>query len=913
MKTYGTVSFGKKNWTINAEPHVLMRLRRIFARSSAKSGPIVMKHTEEVCRDIQWALERYPLEISDSDRLKLTASAKAYEERNEYFAKVVASGTERKFELAVPAREYQKVAADLALKMGGLLLGDMVGLGKEQPIDTKVLTPLGWKELGSLAVGDYVIGSNGEPTEVLGVYPQGIKPTYRVTFSDHSSVEAGDDHLWQVFYKRGSKYKSNLVLTTKQLRDRPTLVQEWLPNKSNKTKTKLNLAKTTLQVPFLLQPVEFSPLKEDLPIHPYVTGQLIANGYLANSTPQLTTKTEDWDQVKNLITEYIDIGFNREAPGCQQSNILDICPIIKDLNLKVLSQEKFIPEIYKLATPSERIDLLHGLMDADGTISETRNRVNYCTSSPQLAKDVQELVECLGGSSAVHAYDRTHENKGIDYQVKIRLPPSIKPFTLKRKADRYNIKSAREYPTRTVTYVEYTRDVDSMCIKVAAADHLYVTEHCILTHNTASAICTFTEPTTLPALVVCMTHLPDQWKREINRFAPNLSVHIGRKVTPDVPKDKHFDVYIISYSKLAGWADLMTGSVNSFIIDEGQELRRTGTAKYTAAAMIAAECKYKLILSATPIYNYGVEFFNVINIIRPDVLGTRAEFLHEWCTGFYHEDKARISDPKAFGTYVREQGIMLRRTRKDVGRELPALTQIEHFIECDEKALEAVQNSVTELAKFILSKQGNRLDRMQAGGRLDQQMRQATGISKASYAAEFIKMLASSGEKIVVYSYHHAVHDILADRLKEFKPVKYTGEESPKQKEDSKKAFCDGDSQILLMSINAGAGLDGLQFVSAIAVVVELSWSYGQIAQALGRLHRDGQESPVMAYFLLSDQGSDPIMLDVLGIKRGQLEFVIDPDITDIEEIAPVKDINKLAESILKQHGIEIPKPIEED
>ena len=115
------------------------------------------------------------------------------------------------------------------------------------------------------------------------------------------------------------------------------------------------------------------------------------------------------------------------------------------------------------------------------------------------------------------------------------------------------------------------------------------------------------------------------------------------------------------------------------------------------------------------------------------------------------------------------------------------------------------------------------------------------------------------------------------------------------------------------MSINAGAGLDGLQFVSSIAVVVELSWAYGQIAQALGRLHRDGQESPVMAYFLLSDQGSDPIMLDVLGIKRGQLEFVIDPDITDIEEIAPVKDINKLAESILKQHGIEIPKPIEED
>jgi len=437
--------------------------------------------------------------------------------------------------------------------------------------------------------------------------------------------------------------------------------------------------------------------------------------------------------------------------------------------------------------------------------------------------------------------------------------------------------------------------------------------------KTVSAICTLTEPSTLPALVVTLTHLPTQWEREIKRFAPNLRVHVAKKGTPDFPKDKEFDVYILSYSKLRGWADTLAGNVRSIIYDEVQELRHEGSGKYKAAETISDKCDYRLGLSGTPIYNFGGEFFNIISIIKPGALGARAEFLKEWCNNSYDPQKAKISDPKAFGTYLRENGIMLRRTPSDIGRELPALSQIEHYVDCDPKALESVRNSVTELAKFILSKQGDRFERMRAGGDLDWRLRQATGISKASYVAEFVKMIVESGEKVVVFAWHRAVYDILMDRLKQYNPVMYTGEESTVQKEKSKQAFCEGDAQVILMSLRAGAGLDGLQNVCKTVVFAELDWAAGVHEQATARVFRDGQPDPVMAYYLVSDEGSDPIISDVLGIKKGQLSGVIDPNLDLIEKLSDVtmNGVQRLAEEVLRQRGIDPesvkPKETEQD
>ena len=442
--------------------------------------------------------------------------------------------------------------------------------------------------------------------------------------------------------------------------------------------------------------------------------------------------------------------------------------------------------------------------------------------------------------------------------------------------------------------------------------------------KTVSSICPMVHPENLPVLVVTLTHLPTQWAAEIRRFAPSLKIHVLKTAKPYdlVPKRVRRsqqtlfstaeaeeaarlpDVIITSYSKLNGWAETLAGVIRYVVFDEGQELRRNESAKYAAAKFIAGRAHRRCALTATPIYNLGIEFFHVLNVIAPDALGTREEFIREWC-----KDEKSINDPKAFGEHLRREGLMIRRTRKDVGRELPPLSIIPQTVECDTAALARIKGSAVELARIILAQaQRSQSERFRASGEFDMLLRQSTGIAKAPYVAEFVRMLVESGQKVILYGWHRAVYDLWMTALKEFKPRLYTGTESTTQKEDAKNAFINGDCQILIVSLRSGAGLDGLQNVCWTVVFGELDWSSGVHKQCIGRADRDGQLNPVMAYFLISDEGSDPIVADMLGLKRQQLEGVINPDGDLVEELqAEQGGVRRLAESYLRQHGMSVP------
>lgn len=438
--------------------------------------------------------------------------------------------------------------------------------------------------------------------------------------------------------------------------------------------------------------------------------------------------------------------------------------------------------------------------------------------------------------------------------------------------------------------------------------------------KTLSAICTFTDPRTLPALVVTLTHLPRQWQNEIKKFAPNLTTHILRKGTPydlanfrakrsgQLSFDNRLpDVIITNYHKLTGWAETLSGLVKSVVYDEVQELRRRSTPqnpvqKYQAAQMISSSAQFRIGLSATPIYNYGAEMYSVLDCLFPGELGTLGEFSEEWCPG--HSE--RVANPKAFSGYLREAGMMLRRTRCDVGRELPEVSNIVHHVDADEDSLNRVSKGCAELARMILAAgEVNRGDKMRASEELSNALRQATGIAKAPYVAEFVRLLLESGEpKIVLYGWHRTVYTIWQDSLKEFKPVMYTGTESVAAKEAAKEAFVSGDSRLLMISLRSGAGLDGLQQVCRTVVFGELDWSPGVHQQCVGRIHRDGQKEPVAAYFLISEFGADPVICDVLGLKRQQSEAIINPDreLVEVLTVDPGK-IKRLAEHYLAQLG----------
>lgn len=388
-------------------------------------------------------------------------------------------------------------------------------------------------------------------------------------------------------------------------------------------------------------------------------------------------------------------------------------------------------------------------------------------------------------------------------------------------------------------------------------------------------------PDATPTLVVPPTHLPSRWMTELRESFPTLTFGVAKKGKPPanwMPEDLP-DVMIVPYSKLGGWAHHLVGHIRYVIFDEVQELRTgTDTVKGNAAGMLCDSAEYVMGLTATPVYNYGGEMWNIMNIIAKGHLGTREEFTREWGQSMAN-GKISVKDPAALGGYLREQGLMLRRVRKDVGKELPETITVPHVVESDPAALNAVRGDARELAKLILSKSAKWNERGQAARELDWKVREATGIAKAPYVAAFVQMLLESEEKVILAGWHRSVYDIWMDLLAEYKPVMYTGSESPAQKGESEKAFVEGDSRIMIMSLRSGAGVDGLQTVCNTAVFGELDWSPKVHDQLVGRVARDGMvgEAPV-AYYLYTEDGSDPVLMEANGIKRQQSEPMLNPD-----------------------------------
>lgn len=429
--------------------------------------------------------------------------------------------------------------------------------------------------------------------------------------------------------------------------------------------------------------------------------------------------------------------------------------------------------------------------------------------------------------------------------------------------------------------------------------------------KTFSLLLTLQAEDALPALVVTLTHLTQQWLDELRFAFPDLLGHIVVQTTPYDPATKRDmagrqpDVLIMNYAKIAGWAEYLSGVVRTVLFDEIQELRRHGTAKYDSAARIADGAVYRAGCTATPVYNYGGEIHNVVSILDRDILGTREEFITEWGAGD-SGDKLKVRDPEALGSYLRNQGILLRRTRAEVGKELPQTQRIVHAVETDPKILFKLTAGVIDLADTILQSD-NHKEVFRASGEIDIKMRHATGVAKARYVAEFVKMLLDSEEKVVLFGWHHDVYDIWREMLADYNPVFYTGNETNKVKQVSAERFIepnmhvevdeDGEvvyeapnenaSRVLIMSLRAGAGLNGIQNVCRVCVFGELDWSPGVHDQDIGRLRRDRLEDAgldyedieeTIAYFLISNEGSDPVLAEVNNLKRMQSEPMVNPD-----------------------------------
>ncbi|GLZ04289.1 hypothetical protein Acsp03_17550 [Actinomadura sp. NBRC 104412] len=335
--------------------------------------------------------------------------------------------------------------------------------GRSQPVFTKVLTPDGFRPIGDLRVGDLVIGSNGEPTPVIGVYPQGEKDIYRVGTQDGASVLASGDHLWAVRTRDDRRRgKPHRVLTTKDM------IGDLRAGHHHR-----------YELPLLSGPVAFPP--RDVPMDPYALGSSLGEG----SVP------ESGRPGRPAPDAVSGIGPERAAHG-RRTMVLErpVETVMAGLGLQGLApEETFVPEPYLHNTAEVRLAVLQGLLDANGRPGRRGGRtrkVQYTTVSPRLRDDVTFLVRSLGGivhQRAGTASGRSVPRRGDAHVLVIRLPEHIEPFRLQRKLDDYRAAGGGR-PTRFVHGIEPEGRAEAVCIQVAAADSLYVTEDFLLTHNT---------------------------------------------------------------------------------------------------------------------------------------------------------------------------------------------------------------------------------------------------------------------------------------------------------------------------------------------------------------------------------------------------------------------------------------------
>lgn len=382
-------------------------------------------------------------------------------------------------------------------------------------------------------------------------------------------------------------------------------------------------------------------------------------------------------------------------------------------------------------------------------------------------------------------------------------------------------------------------------------------------------------PGALPAAIVVQTNAPEQWREKIEEFS-HLRVHVIKGTVPYTLPTA--DAYIFKYSQLAGWVEIFEQSFFKFCcFDEIQELRHgVSTSKGSAAKILASHTDYQLGMSATPIFNFGIEMFNIIeHFIRPGALGLLHEFIREWCD----DDAKVVKDPNALGTYLMENHLLLRRIKKH-----PPVNKVIVEVPYDTTEVQKIEDLAKALALKTLH--GSFTESGQAAREFDIWMRQVTGVSKARHVAAYARIYAEQGIPIILAGWHREVYSIWLEELADLNPIMYTGSETPSQKGKAKAAFINGESKIFILSLRSGMGIDGLQKVCSTVLFGELDFSPQVHEQVIGRVDRDGsylgdlnkvEENPVQAVFLLTQYGSDPVITDLLGLKDSQSKGIMDP------------------------------------
>lgn len=344
---------------------------------------------------------------------------------------------------------------------------------KRQPLDAKVLTPSGFRLMGDLSVGGYVIGSDGNPTRINYISEIVDRPVYVVETEDGRKTECDIEHLWTV--RKMTNVKEKVVtVDTKYLIDSGLSYNHaphWLNGKRyNEYKFAIDTVK----------PVNLE--KKDLPLDPYLLGVLLGDGSFDKATgyARLYFHRDDEGHYRRHLCKYdlSETKYKKENSNGGRFGIKGIGKIIKGLGLNVSARDKFIPNDYLYGSIEQRRAILEGLMDTDGTVNS--GTASFTSISEKLVDGVISLVRSLGGrANKSKNVQKVNGNDYISWRVSI-LFTDYTPFRLERKRVKH-VPSTHTFSR--IVNISLKGSKKGRCIVVDNDDGLYVTDDYLLTHN----------------------------------------------------------------------------------------------------------------------------------------------------------------------------------------------------------------------------------------------------------------------------------------------------------------------------------------------------------------------------------------------------------------------------------------------
>lgn len=328
-------------------------------------------------------------------------------------------------------------------------------------LDTPIPTPNGWSTMGALQVGDTVFDMNGIPTQVEMKSEVKNLTCYRVTFNDGRAIVCDEEHFWYAYNGAGSQLKVHNIVDLYRAKQEGRAVS--IP---------LNGA---LELP-----------DAELPVDPYLLGYWLGDGAAASG--RITVHEDDLPElVAHIEGDYSVTRDGRNSKTCcvriGKSTPGSRTGLTRQLRELGILGQKMIPMEYMRASRSQRLALLQGLMDSDGTVGG--GRPVFTGTSRILAEQVAELVHSLGDRPSTSAAKRAGFGLIVDSHT-VTWTPSEMPFRLARKQAKTQLRKKRG--VNRVASIEKIESVPTQCIGVASETKSYLAGvGMVPTHNTAES------------------------------------------------------------------------------------------------------------------------------------------------------------------------------------------------------------------------------------------------------------------------------------------------------------------------------------------------------------------------------------------------------------------------------------------